>query len=167
MSNKDFIEIGKITKHHGIKGYAKFYYFGDKNNFYYKEVFLEDRGELLSYFIEDWYFYKNFIILKLKDINSINDVNSKIKGKTVYINKKQLKKLDENEFYWYQLIGLEVYDINDDLLGVLEEIVETGSNDVFVVKKDNKEILVPYTDDVVRNIDLKSGKMVVYLLEEV
>jgi 16S rRNA processing protein RimM len=167
LNKKNFIKIGKVTKHHGIKGYAKFYYYGDINDFQYKEVFLNTEGKLLSYFIEDWYLYKKFIIIKLENINSINDINEKIKGCEVYIERSQLIELSEDEFYWHQLIGLSVFDVENNYIGTLKKIIETGSNDVFVVENKEEEILIPYIDSVVRNIDLEQGKMEVLLLEEV
>jgi 16S rRNA processing protein RimM len=167
LNKEDFIKIGKVTKHHGIKGYAKFYYYGDINDFQYKEVFLDIEGKLLSYFIEDWYFYKNFIIIKLENINSIDDINNKIKGCDVYINREQLRDLDEDEFYWYQLIGLSVFDTDNNFIGTIKTIIETGSNDVFIIENEGEERLIPYIEDVVKNIDLEQGKMTVLLLEEV
>ncbi len=167
MSNDNFIKIGKITKHLGIKGHSKLFYFGDIENFKYKEVFLKNKGELLSYFIEERKIHKNFLILKIKGINSIDDVNNILKGKDVYIKKSQLPPLEKGEYYWHELLGLEVFDIEENYIGKVTDIIETGSNDVFQVTQGTKEILIPYIEQVVKKVDLASNKMIVQLLEEV
>ncbi len=167
MNKKDFIKIGKITNNHGIRGYARFVYFGDLENFDYKEVFLEKSGKLLSYFIEDFKFHKKQILLKLEGINSINDVELHLKSRDVYIHKDQLKQLEEGEYYWYQLIGLDVFDLDNQYIGRIENIIETGSNDVFVVKKGDKEKLIPYIEHIVKEIDVNNRRMIVDELEEV
>jgi 16S rRNA processing protein RimM len=167
LSKTDFLKIGKITKHQGIRGYAKLYYYGDIENFNYREVFLENEGKLLSYFIEHWKIHKNFIIIKLDGIDSIDHVNHLLKGKDVFIKKEQLPPLEEGEYYWYQLLNLSVYTLSGEYLGEITDIMETGSNDVFQVTGGDKELLIPYIEQVVKEIDLKSGKMVVQMLEEV
>ena len=167
MSNVKFLKIGRITKYHGTKGYAKLYYFGNLNDFNYKEVFLKQRGKLLSYFIEDWYVHKNFISIKLKGIGSINDVEKYLKNKEVYVSTTQLPELKEGEFYWYQLYDLEVFDIKGKFIGTIINIIETGSNDVFVVSDNEKETLIPYTDEFVKQIDIKNRKMIVECFEVV
>jgi len=69
------------------------------------------------------------------------------------------------EFYWYQLIGLEVVNTEGQKLGTLEEIIETGSNDVYVVRRGREEILVPAIEEVVRDVDLQRRLMTVDLPE--
>ena len=168
MNSNDFIKIGKITNNHGIRGYARFIYYGDLKNFNYKEVFLEKEGKLLSYFIENFKYHKNYILLKLENIHSINDVNLHLKGRDVYIKKDQLPELDNDEYYWFQLIGIKVYNVNGEYLGEIDSIIETGSNDVFVVKNNkSKEKLIPYIDNVVKLIDIENKKMIVEELEEI
>ncbi len=167
MNNDNFLKIGKITKHQGIKGNAKLYYFGDLGNFNYKEVFLEKEGKLLSYFIEHLKPYKNFLIVKFQGINSINDVEKHLKGKDVFIKKEQLPTLEKDEYYWHELIDLKVIDEEGNFIGLITGIIETGSNDVFQVKNGNKEHLLPYTEEVVKTIDTDSSVMVVRMLEEV
>jgi 16S rRNA processing protein RimM len=167
LNKNDFIKIGKITSNHGIKGYARFNYFGDLENFDYKEVFLEKGGKLLSYFIENFKYYKNYILLKLKGIESINDVETFLKGREVFIHRSQLQKLEKDEFYWFELIGLKVYNINGKYLGIIDNIIETGSNDVFVVKQDKQEKLIPYIEDIVKEINIQKRKMIVEELEEI
>jgi 16S rRNA processing protein RimM len=76
-----------------------------------------------------------------------------------------LPPTDPNEFYWYQLIGLEVVNSEGERLGILEEIIETGSNDVYVVRRGEEEILIPAIEDVVREVDLQRRLMTVDLPE--
>ena len=73
--------------------------------------------------------------------------------------------LEEGDYYWFDLIGLDVFGIDQKYLGRLESIIQTGSNDVYVVKKDDTEILIPALESVVQKIDLKNRRMQVDLPE--
>ncbi len=86
-------------------------------------------------------------------------------GAKLCVPESRLPSLNSDEFYWYQLIGLEVVSPDGKKLGTLEEIIETGSNDVYVVRRGGEEILVPATQEVVRKIDLQRRLMTVDLPE--
>jgi 16S rRNA processing protein RimM len=86
-------------------------------------------------------------------------------GAKLCVSESRLPPLDSDEFYWYQLIGLEVVSTDGTKLGILEEIIETGSNDVYVVRLGGEEILVPATQEVVHEIDLQRRLMIVDLPE--
>jgi 16S rRNA processing protein RimM len=73
--------------------------------------------------------------------------------------REQLPPTDEDEYYWFELIGLNVFDSDDRRLGVLEEIITTGANDVYVVRSQNAEVLIPAIGSVVKRIDLQQGVM--------
>jgi 16S rRNA processing protein RimM len=103
-------------------------------------------------------------ILALREVKRIEEAEELV-GCSVYVDKADLKPLPPDEFYWYQLQGLRVETEDGKLLGILEEILPTGGNDVFVVRKDGQEILLPATEEVVVRVDLKEKIMVVHLLE--
>ena len=86
-------------------------------------------------------------------------------GCSAYVAQESLPPLPADEFYWYQLRGLRVKTEEGKFLGRLEEIMRTGSNDVFVVRKDQKECLIPATDEVVVRVDLEGKTMVIRPLE--
>jgi 16S rRNA processing protein RimM len=77
------------------------------------------------------------------------------------VAKESLEALPPGEFYWYQLLGLRVKTESGNFLGTLEEIMPTGSNDVFVVRRDAQEVLIPATDEVVVQVDLQEKVMVI------
>ena len=85
---------------------------------------------------------KNYI-LKVESLDSIEEIE-RLKNKEIFIKSEDLPKLKENEFYWKDLIGMEVRQIDGTVIGVVVEIIETGSDDVLVVEKNNKKELIPF-----------------------
>jgi 16S rRNA processing protein RimM len=106
----------------------------------------------------------NRIFLKLREVDDINQAKALV-GQSVCILKQNLEKLAEHEYYWHELIGMEVWDRGHRYLGKIIAIFSTGSNDVYVVQKDSEEVLVPGTLEVVEQIDVIKGIMVVDLPE--
>ncbi len=86
-------------------------------------------------------------------------------GGELFIPQSELPELDEDTYYWFDLIGIEVYTKTEEFLGRIESIIETGSNDVYVVKKHKKEVLIPALESVVLEIDLEHKRMQVDLPE--
>ncbi|MBA7666233.1 Ribosome maturation factor RimM [subsurface metagenome] len=103
-------------------------------------------------------------IIKLESINSLADAE-KLRGELVEIASNQLEPLPEGRYYHFQLLGLEVWTIQGELLGEINEILTTGSNDVYVVKGAKKEVLIPAVSDVVKSIDLDKGRLVIEAIE--
>ena len=98
--------------------------------------------------------------LKFRDFESREDTD-KLIGKDLYIEQDQLEKLGENEFYWKEILGLNVYLNNDQKVGVVSDIIETGANDVLVITGENT-FLVPYLyGQSIKLIDLKEQKIII------
>jgi 16S rRNA processing protein RimM len=108
--------------------------------------------------------YRQLTILSFQEVKRVEEAEELVGG-SVYVTKESLGVLPPDEFYGYQLIGLQVKTEGDHFLGILEEIMPTGSNDVFVVRKDGKEILIPATDEVVIQVNLLEKVMVIRPLE--
>ena len=109
------------------------------------------------------------MLLTFKEISNRDQANALI-GSELYIESNRFPKLEEGAYYWYELIGLNVFTSDDRCIGYLESIIETGANDVYVVKKGNKEILIPALKSVVRSIEIDRKIMRVELpdgLEEI
>lgn len=107
---------------------------------------------------------KNFDIIKFKGLYHINEVE-KYKEHSLKIAEENLTELDEGDFYYHEIIGLEVYE-NDQLIGVISDILQPGANDVWVVKRKGKsDLLLPYIPPVVLNVDVAAGRVDVELLE--
>lgn len=100
------------------------------------------------------------LVIALKDLDNINQVLHLV-GREIYADRGELPELEEGEFYWCDLLGLKVVTDRGETLGTLTEIIATGSNDVYVVKNGIREYLVPALEDVVLNINLDDGIMVV------
>ena len=164
----DWIPVGRVTKTHGLKGELKFYPSTD-------DIWIADakqvrvsRDSLLQVFSE--YHIQSIrgkgipLIIKFEKIDSIEAAEGLV-GKTLYVLRDQFPDLPEDEYYWFQIEGLRVYDEGGRYYGNIKEIIRTGSNDVYVVRDDEKELLLPMIDSVVKTIDLKAGKLVFYPVE--
>lgn len=107
---------------------------------------------------------KNFDIIKFKDMYHINAIE-KYKGCSLKVAEEDLNDLDDGEFYYYEIIGLEVYE-GDNLIGTIKEILQPGANDVWVVKRKGKrDLLLPYIPPVVLNVDIPNKRVDVEILE--
>ena len=104
------------------------------------------------------------VILTLKQFDNINQVLHLV-GREIYADRGSLPELPSDEFYWSDLLGLKVETEEGEALGELVDIIETGSNDVYVVKKDGREVLIPALEDVVLAVDLAANRMTVSLPE--
>lgn len=160
------VSVGKIIGFHGVKGEVKVLPLTDNPDRFgdLDRVFLN--GDDLSYVahIQNASRHKNNIVVKFKEYNSKDEVTS-LKDYLINILKEERPKLDEGEYYYDEIIGLKVYDLDENYLGEIAEIKETGSNDVYLVRDEDKEFLLPALKQVVKNIDLDNGRMEVSLME--
>ena len=160
------VSVGKIIGFHGVKGEVKVLPLTDNPGRFGEldRVFLS--GDNVSYVahIQNAFWHKNNIIVKFRGYNSKDEVNS-LKDYLINILKEERPKLGEGEYYYDEIIGLEVYDMDENYLGEIAEIIETGSNDVYIVKDKDKEFLLPALKQVVNNIDLDNCRMDVSLME--
>lgn len=156
-------EIGEIVNTFGIKGEVKVIpYTDDINQFKkIKNVYIKDKNVE----IESAKFHKNFVILKLKGIDTIQDAEM-LRNEMISVNRSN-KKLPEDTYYIADLIGLNVYsDENDEYIGKVKDIYNTGANDIYVIEDDElKEILLPAIKDVIKKIDLENNKIIVHILK--
>lgn len=165
---EQYFEIGKITGTHGIRGTMRvFPTTEDPSRFErLKEIIVEIRGKQETFHIQKVAFHKQFVLLTVKEITDIN-VAELYKNGRILIPDAMAIPLGEDEYYNRDLYGLKVVTEEGEELGELTEIFPTGSNDVYVVKKDGKgkELLLPAIKDCIKNVDLENGVMTVKLLE--
>ncbi|SHL47217.1 ribosome maturation factor RimM [Anaerotignum lactatifermentans] len=165
---EQYFEIGKITGTHGIRGTMRvFPTTEDPSRFErLKEIIVEIRGKRETFHIQKVAFHKQFVLLTVKEITDIN-VAELYKNGRILIPDAMAIPLGEDEYYNRDLYGLKVVTEEGEELGEITEIFPTGSNDVYVVKKDGKgkELLLPAIKDCIKNVDLKNGVMTVKLLE--
>jgi len=164
---KNLFPIGRVVKPHGIKGKVKVEYFGENLSrlSLYREVFIkDDKDKPEAYEVLETIPQPPRLILRLKGIERIEEAEPLI-GKEILIERKSLLKLEEGEYYWVDLLGMEVETEGGKRIGKIREIFPTGANDVYVVEGERREILLPATDEVIRSIDLKRGVMKVARME--
>ena len=162
-----YLELGQIVNTFGIKGQVKVMPFTDdiKKFDKLKEIYIEKKHELKLFQIEKVNYSKNMVILKLKGIETPEEAES-LRNSYLKIDRKDAKKLPEGTYYIADLIGLDVYTDENELLGKVDYIYNTGSNDIYVVKDEQgKEILLPAIKDVLKQVDLENGKIIVHIIE--
>ena len=160
------LEVGQIVNSYGINGFLKVVPFVDSNDQFkqFKKLYIQENKTFRELVIEKVKFSKNLILLKVKEIDTIEDA-LKLKNLYLYAKREDIQ-LEEGAHFIVDLIGLEVYTENGELLGILKEVLQPGANDVYVVENEKKEqILLPVIPDVVKSIDLQSKKIIVRLLE--
>ncbi len=164
--NKDFIEIGRVVNTHGIRGNLKIQPWCDDPEVFYdlEEIYIDDK----RYEIENAGLHKTSVLLKVKGIDSINDAEP-LKNKTAYVERSALGELPEGTYYICDLMGLEVKTEDGEVLGVIDDIIKTGSNDVYVLKDETQKrkqpILIPVIDEVVKEVNIEAGYVTVKLLK--
>ncbi len=161
--------VGRIVKTQGIKGQVRLFASREGGGGTFPEgtiIYLRDQKGTRErqVTVKSSRARPPFIILGFQEIQRVEEAGEWI-GCAAFIAPKDLTPLPPDEFYAYQLLGLQVKTEQGAPLGVLEEIIPTGSNDVFVVRKSGKEILLPATDEVVLRVDVVKKEMTVRLLE--
>ena len=162
MQDSKKILIAKIQAHHGLNGWLKIYSYSEKkeNLLNYKYFYLLINEQYVLFDKED-IFIDKLIKIKFKNFNNRESLDRHI-GCNLYIDYEQLEKLKCNEYYWNDLIGLNDYLDNEKKIGVLSGMIETGSNDVLVVKNNEKEYLIPYIyGESVKKVLLDDNKIII------
>jgi 16S rRNA processing protein RimM len=163
----ELLEIGKIVRCHGLKGRLKCasYLESAKNLPSLEEVFIrEANGQTKPFALKHIDVQKRSFILAVQGIDDLAAATALL-GCVVLMPAAKLEKLPEGEYYWRELIGLDVVTEEGRFLGRIKEIFPTGSNDVYICGGGEREILLPAIADVIRRIDTDKGMMVVRLME--
>lgn len=163
------LKVGKIVNTHSLKGEVKVISSTDFEEERFKKgnKLLITRGNQLirEVIVESYRNHKNFLLVKFEEINSVEEAE-KLKNLQIKIDSTEVGELEENEFYFHEIIGCEVFDENDKNLGEIIDILTPGANDVWVIKGENgKEILIPYIEDVVKQIDITNKKVNIEVME--
>lgn len=167
-SQPRFLVIGQIVRPHGVRGEVRADIHTDlpERFTWLKEIFLatdEDGADATTWAIEALRFHQGQVLLKLASIGDRDEAET-LRGQWLLIPEDEAIPLEEGEYFLYQLVGLAVYTDENELLGELAEVLETGANNVFVVRGAGREWLLPDTDEVILEIDFDRGRMTVHLL---
>ena len=164
---QEYFEIGQIVNTFGIKGFVKINPFTDDLERFeeLKSVFVVKNKELIEIQIEEVKYHKHLVLVKFKGIEDIN-MAEKYKGCYIKIKRENARKLPEDTYFIADLIGIKVYDENGNLLGKVDDIYNNKSTDIYVIKDDlGKQILLPVTKEVIKQIDVDNDKIVVHLID--
>src|SRR5699024_712818 len=164
----NLFKIGKIINTHGIKGEVKIQQstdFMERFNVGNIVYIKQDGRDSLPLTIRTMRIHKNSVLLQFEHYESLNDVEQ-LKNKELFITKDQLTELEEDEFYYYEIIGRDVETVAGDYIGKVDHILSPGANDVWVVHTPNKkELLIPYIEQVVKSVSLEEKKIVIEPME--
>lgn len=166
----NYFNVGKIVNTHGIRGEVRVISTTDFAEERYKKgntlyIFKENSTEPIEVKITSHRVHKNFDLLTFEGYPNVNDVE-KFKGATLKVSEDQLGDLDEGEFYYHEIIGCVVQSDEGQEIGEVKEIISTGANDVWVIgRHGEKDVLIPYINDVVKEIDIDHKKIVIHVLE--
>lgn len=167
MDPEELLRIGKIVAAHGIKGEVKVYSYVEQESHLEpgREVFVEPPGSTVSpYKIRGIRVQKKVLCLAFEGVSD-RSTAEKLRGAGLYLPRSVLPQPETDAWYWCDLMGLKVYDLKEGFVGRVDSLIETGANDVFVVKNVSSERLIPVVKHVVRHIDLETGRIIVELPE--
>ncbi len=163
----DKLRVGVITTTHGLRGEVKVYPTTDDiNRFkYLKKCFIRTKQGDIEVEKNSCKFFKNLVILSFKEFDNINDIE-KYKQCEIYVSRDNAVELKDDEYFITDIIDAKVIDQQGKDIGILIDVIQTGANDVYVVKKeDGKEVLLPVISDCVKNIDTVNKVVTVVMMK--
>ena len=161
-----YLEIGQIVNTFGIKGMVKVKPFTDDIRRFDKleKIYIKNKNEQKEYEIEEVKYHKDMVLIKFKGIGNLSQANL-LRNSYLIIDRENEEPLEEGRYYIVDMIGIEVYTEEGKLLGILDDIFNTGSNDIYVVKDElGKQILLPAIKEVIKQVDIENKKMIVHLM---
>ena len=165
--SEEFIEIGKVVSTQGNKGEVNIFPLTDLANRFKNltTVFLRNNNNQTTLNIEKIRIKGNTVVLKFKDIENIKEAKM-IVGSFLEVERKNAVKLPKDTYFIFEIIGLEVYAENNIFLGKVENVISTGSNDVYIVKgKNKKELFIPAIHEVVKDVNLEKKRINIKMVD--
>ena len=163
----DLLQIGALTKTHGVHGEIKVFPMTDDISRFkkLKEAIIDTGKELVKVECEGAKFFKGFAILKFKGFDTIESIE-KYCGKGLFVTRANAVKLKKDEFFICDIIGLSVYDEEDNKIGKVTDVIQTGANDVYeIALDDGRSFLLPAIKECVLKIDMDARLMKIHILE--
>ena len=161
------LQVGVITQTHGIKGEVKVFPTTDDVSRFkkLKEVIMDTGRERITMEIEGVKFFKQYAIVKFKGYDSINDIE-KYKRAKLYVTRDHAVKLQKDEYFIADLVGLNVVTDEGESFGKMKDVLATGANDVYVVEReDGTEVLLPAIRECVKAVDMEQGQITVHIMD--
>ena len=160
------LEVGQIVNTFGIKGEVKVMPFTDDITRFddLEKVYVKTKKEEKLYKIQNVRYHKNMVLIKFENIETPEQAEL-LRNAFLEIDRENAIPLEEGTYYIADLIGMEVYSDDGNKLGIVEDIYNTGANDIYVVKNDlGKQILLPGTKEVIKEVNLDTEKITVHLI---
>ena len=164
---EELFRVGVISNTHGIRGEVKVYPTTDNVRRFddLKEVILDTGKEQLNLHVTSVKYFKKMVILQFKEFDTINDIIP-YKGMDLLVTRENAIPLEEGEYYIADIIGSKVITDEDKILGTLTDVLQTGANDVYVVKtKDGKEVLLPSIEECILDRDIENKIVKVHIMK--
>ena len=163
----DYLRVGVITSPHGLRGDVKVFTTTDDVNRFkkLKKAYIDTGKEKMPVTVEQVRFFKNMVILKFKEMNRIEDCES-FRNKDILITRDQAVKLNPDENFIADLIGLKVLTDEGEEFGTVKDILQTAANDVYLIEgPEGKEYLFPSIKECILNVDLEAGTVTVHIMD--
>ncbi len=164
---EQLLQVGVITQTHGVRGEVKVFPTTDDPERFLdlKKVLLDTGKETLPLEIQSVKFFKQFVILKFKGIDNINDIE-RYKRCPLLVTREDAVELEEDEFFIADMIGMNVETDDGKAFGTLKDVMETGANDVYVIEsEEHGEVLVPAIKECVLDVNIEEQKMIIHLMD--
>ena len=159
--DSDRVVVGRVVAPWGAKGEVKVEVMTDFPDRFRPEEEVYIDGSPLT--IERCRWHKGTAIVKLATIDSIGAAEE-VRGQYMEVPGERLRSLPEDEYYQFQIVGLEVWTTEEEFVGRVSRIIPTGSNDVYLVSREGGEVLVPAIEDIVKSVDLEKGRIVIEVI---
>ncbi|KYG35105.1 ribosome maturation factor RimM [Alkalihalobacillus trypoxylicola] len=167
----EWYRVGKVVNTHGIKGEVRVIAttdFEEQRFAIGQELMLTDPNTKKEIIVKiaTSRKHKNFTLLSFENLQNINYVE-KYKGQSLYVSSEYLEDLEDNEFYYHEILGCQVLTEEGEVLGKIKDILSTGANDVWIVQRKEKgrDILIPYIEQVVKEINVENKTIIIHVME--
>lgn len=164
MLADEHVQIGEVVKAHGIRGEIKVYTFSEcpDNLKLYKNLVLQEQGQSATrtYSLVKSRSQGKLAIVQLQGVNTRDEAEA-LQGSEVWVSKLELPGLQPGEYYWHQLVGLQAVTETGTILGTISGLFATKAHDVMVIVDAEQEYMVPVKDEIIKQVDAKSGKVII------
>ena len=164
---EELLQVGVITSTHGVRGEVKVFPTTDDAARFkkLKHVLLDTGREMKPLEIQGVKFFKQFVILKFKGIDNINDIE-RYKRCPLLVERKDAVELKEDEYFIADMIGIQVETEDGEVFGTLKDVMETGANDVYVIDtEEHGEVLIPAIKECILDVDVENRKMTIHVMD--
>ena len=166
INTTKYLEIGQIVNTFGIKGMVKVKPFTDNIERFsnLEKIYIKNKSGQTEYKIQEVKYHKNMVLIKFEGIENPEQADL-LRNSYLIVDRETEEPLEAGRYYIVDMIGLDVFTDDNEYLGKLEDIYNTGSNDIYVVKNElGKQVLLPAIEDVIKNIDMDNKKVIVHLI---